>query len=198
MEHVVSALGQIVDVALVDQLVVGWVDAALVDAKHIFIRSVWFVRCLNEVLGSEGFAIRILGMRWESGVQVRAEHVHDDRRVRGQVGVPLTAFEISSSVPSEGTHASSLRKLFDPFDQIFLVWCKIQILHYSIQGWNEWSFHERCLLQAADAGFSNLQFWTPHSSQLSAHRLNLLDKWHQNSFINPISELCSPGVHVIK
>lgn len=33
-------LGQIVDVALVDQLVVGWVDAALVDAKHIFIRSV--------------------------------------------------------------------------------------------------------------------------------------------------------------
>lgn len=33
---------------------------------------------------------------------------------------------------------------------------------------------------------SNLQFWTPHSSQLSAHRLNLLDKWHQNSFINPL------------
>jgi len=28
-------------------------------------------------------------------------------------------------------------------------------LHYSIQGWNEWSFHERCLLQAADAGFCN-------------------------------------------
>lgn len=40
--------------------------------------STWFVRCLNEVLGSEGFAIRILGVRWESGVQVRAEHVHDD------------------------------------------------------------------------------------------------------------------------
>lgn len=35
---------------------------------------------------------------------------------------------------------------------------------------------------------SNLQFWTPHSSQLSAHRLNLLDKWHQNSFINPLGK----------
>lgn len=30
-------LGQAVDVALVDQLVVGWVDAALVDAEHVFI-----------------------------------------------------------------------------------------------------------------------------------------------------------------
>lgn len=35
---------------------------------------------------------------------------------------------------------------------------------------------------------SNLQFWTPHSSQLSAHRLNLLDKWHQNSLINPLGK----------
>lgn len=46
-------------------------------------------------------------------------------------------------------------RTFDPFDQILLVWCKIQILHYSVQGWNEWSFHERCLLQTADAGFCN-------------------------------------------
>lgn len=33
-------LGQAVDVALVDQLVVGWVDAALVDAEHVFICGV--------------------------------------------------------------------------------------------------------------------------------------------------------------
>lgn len=42
------------------------------------------------------------------------------RRVRGQVGVPLTAFEISSSVPSEGTHASSLRKLWK--QHLFCYW----------------------------------------------------------------------------
>lgn len=40
-ENKAQYLGQAVDVALVDQLVVGWVDAALVDAEHVFIWSVW-------------------------------------------------------------------------------------------------------------------------------------------------------------
>lgn len=40
--------------------------------------STWFIWSLDEVLGSEGFAIGIFGVRRESGVQVSAEHVHQD------------------------------------------------------------------------------------------------------------------------
>lgn len=40
--------------------------------------STWFVRSLDEVLGSEGFAIGVFGVRREPGVQVGAEHVHQD------------------------------------------------------------------------------------------------------------------------
>lgn len=40
--------------------------------------STWFIRCLNEVLGSEGFAVGILGVRRQPGVEVSAEYVHND------------------------------------------------------------------------------------------------------------------------
>lgn len=35
---------------------------------------------------------------------------------------------------------------------------------------------------------SNLQFWTAHSSQLGAHRFDLLDKRHQDGLINPLGK----------
>lgn len=40
--------------------------------------STWFIWSLDEVLGSEGFAIGIFGVRREPGVQVSAENVHQD------------------------------------------------------------------------------------------------------------------------
>lgn len=33
---------------------------------------------------------------------------------------------------------------------------------------------------------SNLQLWTAHPPQLSAHRFHLFHKWHQNGVIDPL------------
>lgn len=41
--------------------------------------------------------------------------------------------------------------------------------------------------QAADPT-SNLQFWTAHPPQLSAHRFHLIHKWHQNGVIDPLGK----------
>lgn len=49
--------------------------------------STWFIRSLDEVLGSEGFAIGILGVRREPGVQVSAEHVHEDLGKHNQISL---------------------------------------------------------------------------------------------------------------
>lgn len=134
------------------------------------------------MLGSEGFAIRILGVRREPGVQVSAEHVHEDRGVGGKVRVPFPALEIPSSVPSEGAHASSLGKLSDPFHQIFLVWGEIQVLHQSVEGGDERSFHERCLLEAADAGFCNTGGSARERSQLPCRGLETFYTRHHPSY----------------
>lgn len=40
--------------------------------------STWFIRRLQEVLGREGFAVGIFGVRRQPGVEVSAENVHDD------------------------------------------------------------------------------------------------------------------------
>lgn len=47
----------------------------------------WFIWGLDEVLGSEGFAIGILGVRREPGVQVGAEHVHQDLGTHSQTSL---------------------------------------------------------------------------------------------------------------
>lgn len=49
--------------------------------------STWFIWCLNEVLGSEGFAVGILGVRWQPGVEVSAEHVHNDLGEEKQISL---------------------------------------------------------------------------------------------------------------
>lgn len=49
--------------------------------------STWFIWCLNEVLGSEGFAIGILGVRWQPGVEVSAEHMHNDLGKEKQISL---------------------------------------------------------------------------------------------------------------
>ena len=49
----------------------------------------WFIRCLNEVLGSEGFAVGIFGVRRQPGVEVSAEHVHDDLEKLKQISLGI-------------------------------------------------------------------------------------------------------------
>lgn len=51
--------------------------------------STWFIWSLNEVLGSEGFAIGILGVRGQSGVKVSAEHVHNDLGKHKQIALSV-------------------------------------------------------------------------------------------------------------
>lgn len=115
MEHIISALWKIVDMALVDELVMGRVDSTLINAKDILICNIWLVWGLNQVLRGERFPVRVLRMRRQPGVEVGAEDMHDDSRVSGQVCVPLASFEVSTSVPSKRAHTASLRKFFDPF-----------------------------------------------------------------------------------
>lgn len=51
--------------------------------------STWFIWRLNEVLGSEGFAIGILGVRGQPGVKVSAEHVHNDLGKHKQIALSV-------------------------------------------------------------------------------------------------------------
>lgn len=81
MEQVVPSLGQAVDMALVDKLVVWGICATLVNAEEVFIRHIRFVWRLGEVLRGEGLSVGVLGVRRESGVQVCAQHMHEDGAV---------------------------------------------------------------------------------------------------------------------
>lgn len=57
--------------------------------EHSANASTWFIWSLNEVLGSEGFAIGILGVRGQSGVKVSAEHVHNDLGKHKQIALSV-------------------------------------------------------------------------------------------------------------
>lgn len=63
--------------------------------------STWFIRSLDEVLGSEGFAVGVLGVRREPGVQVSAEHVHQDLGKHNQISLERPQNPAASSPRSQ-------------------------------------------------------------------------------------------------
>lgn len=64
----------------------------------------------------------------------------------------------------------------DPLHQVLLVWGEIQVLHQGVEGGDERSFHQGCLLEAADAGFCNTAHtaghFTPDSAPNTAQTLH--------------------------
>lgn len=111
VEQVVPALGQTVDVSLVDELVVRGSGAALVDAEEALLGNIRFVWGVAEVLRSESLPIWVLWVRGQSGVQVCTKHMHEDSTVSGEVCVPLPVLQITATIPAKGAHAAAVGQL---------------------------------------------------------------------------------------
>lgn len=97
--------------SLVDELVVRWSGAALVDAEDVLLGNIRFVWGVAEVLRGESLPVWVLWVWGQTRVQVRTKHMHEDSTVSGEVCVPLPVLQITATIPAKGAHAAAVGQL---------------------------------------------------------------------------------------